>query len=663
MSKESKEIYEFGTYRLDVGEHIFERADGEKNGTLTEKAFQTLVILVRNRGSLVTKNELLASVWPDAIVEENNLDKAVHAIRHALNDTPGEQKYIETVRKHGYRFVAEVRKFPADVNVENRTINESFTGVAFPEASEAPAESSVDALTVPISKAADKNATLAFAEETRPVDSPNKRRTIAALAAIVLLAAAIGFGYYFFSAKTSPIVGKKSIAVLPLKPINTANRDDIYEVGIADSLIHRLGSIKGFIVRPLSATRKYADIEQDPFAAGKEQQVDYVLTSNYQVAGGKIRITAQLFNVQSGEIEETYKIEKETSDVFAMQDEIAGEVGKQLQARFVTTSNTPGAKRGTNNEEAFRLYLQGTNLTARRTAADAKKAVEYFEQAIKLDPNFARAYAGMASAYIASGNLGGGSPREQFEKAKSAVTKALELDNNLAEAYVARAGITHRYDWDWVGAEKDLLHAIELEPNNDGAHGVYANLLVESGRFDEGMAELETAQAINPVSPGYQRNRGQFLYFARRYDEAIVQLKRVIEVDENYRTAYAWLWYAYQMKGDDEAAYQWFMKFQKLANPEIIEPLQMAYQTAGWQGVKRKKLEIDKQNEHQPGSNLFATARLCALLGEKEQAFDYLNKAIEKRYGQMVALKADPTFDSLRSDPRFDELLKRVGLK
>ncbi len=491
-----------------------------------------------------------------------------------------------------------------------------------------------------------------------------RHKPLAAFAILTLLVGAIGLGYYFPSANktASGADGKKSIAVLPVQPINTANRDEIYEVGIADSLIIKLGLMKGFVVRPLSATRKYADVNQDPLAAGKEQRVDYVLASNYQISGGRIRITAQLFNVATGQIEETYKSEKDAGDVFAMQDAVAGEVGNILAGRFAVVSSSPTAKRGTTNEEAYRLYLQGINLTARRSVADAKKAVEYFEQAIRLDPNFARAYSGMAYAYRALGSLGGGLPREQFEKARAAVNRALELDPNLAEAYAVRGDLKHKTEWDVVGAEKDLLRAIELEPNSDLAHGIYADLLIETGRFDPGFAEIETALEIAPDSLINQRNRGRFLYYARRYDEAILQLKRVLEVDKNFRTARGWLLFSYEMKGDYAAAYETLTETVKQTNPENLEIYQKAYAAAGWQGVRRKNLELSKLNEQQPGSNLFDIARSCALLGDKEQAFEYLNKAIEKRQSQLNMLKVEPTFDSLRGDPRFDELLRRVGL-
>jgi TolB-like protein len=227
----------------------------------------------------------------------------------------------------------------------------------------------------------------------------------------------------------------KSLAVLPVKPINAANRDEIYEIGIADALINRLGSTKGLVVRPLSATRRYADVGQDPLVAGREQRVDYVLVSNYQLAAGKIRITAQLLDVTSGQIAETYKSEKDAGDLFAMEDAIAGEIGNLLQARFATTSSTQGAKRGTSNEEAYLLYLQAMYLLDKESPADAKRALELFDKALSIDPDYAKAWAGKARAHCSLAHWGGSSPDAEFAKAKPAIGQALALDNNLPEAY------------------------------------------------------------------------------------------------------------------------------------------------------------------------------------------------------------------------------------
>jgi serine/threonine-protein kinase len=492
-----------------------------------------------------------------------------------------------------------------------------------------------------------------------------QHKPFAAAALAVLLVSVLGLGYYLIFARkpSASAGGKKYIAVLPLKPLNIANRDEDYETGIAESLIVRLNLLRGFIARPLSATRNYTDLNQDPLAAGKEQQADYVLAANYQVAGGKIRVTAQLYNVASGEIEDTYQIEKETGDVFAVQDAVAGKVGQQMQARFATTSGSPSAKRGTTNEEAYRLYLQGRNLTLKRTAWADKRAIECFEQAIKLDPNYAQAYARMAHAYQFAefgreGNVFAGTA-----KAKELVNKALQLDNNLAEAYMVRGTINLLYEYDFPAAEKDLLRAIELEPNNDTAHWHYALLLAYRRQFDQALVEIETAQAIDPSADVYMTHRGRILYYARRYDDAIVQFKQVLELDENLGVPYAWLRQVYAVKGNEAEAYEWFMIWQKRMNPDPIETYQKAYETAGWPGVQRKRLELFKPGENKPGNSFFDRARLCALLGEKEQAFDYLNKAFEQRDWAISTLNVEPALDSLRGDPRYAELVSRVGLK
>jgi serine/threonine-protein kinase len=488
-----------------------------------------------------------------------------------------------------------------------------------------------------------------------------KQKPFAATAIVALLVGFIGLGIYVYqSRKTAAVVSKKSIAVLPLKPINSANRDEIYEMGIAESLIYRLNLMRGVIIRPLSATRQYTDINQDPLAAGKEQKADYVLAANYQIAGGRIRITAQLFNVNSGQLEDTYKIEQATDDMFAMQDAVASEFGNRLQTQFATSSGTSTAKRGTDNEEAYRLYLQGRNLTMK---GDYKKSIEFFENAIRLDPNYAQAYARMAHAYQ-FGEFGReGNVFIGTAKARELVKKALELDHNLAEAYMVRGAINMIYEFDFPAAEKDFLRTFELEPNNDTARWLYALLLANRRQFDQALVEIETAQAIDPSAEVYMTHRGRILYYARRYDESIVQFKRVLELDENLAVPYAWLRQVYAAKGNEAEAYEWFMIWQKRINHDRSETYQKTYETAGWQGVQRKHLEFENLVENKTGNYFFNTARYCALLGETDQAFDYLNQAFEQRSWLISTLKVDPAFDSLRDDPRFDELVRRVGLK
>jgi eukaryotic-like serine/threonine-protein kinase len=503
-----------------------------------------------------------------------------------------------------------------------------------------------------------------------------RHKTFAGAALLVLLLGAIGLTYFAIN-RNRPNLGahaKKSIAVLPLKPIAATNRDEVYEIGIADSLIHRLSSMKGLVVRPLNATRKYTTLEQDPIAAGREQQVDYVLASNYEVAGGKIRVTAQLFNVVDGRIEETYQSgERDSSNVFVMQDAIADEIGKRLLARFNTTSTSTAATHETINKEAYLLYLQGKSLMGQRSPNEVAKALKYFEQAVRLDPNYARAYAGMAHASVSAAISHGDPTRVEIENIRKLINKTFELDNNLAEAYAARADFSLKYEWNFPAVEKDLLRALELEPNNDVAHWLYALLSAYRGNFDKAMEEIETAQSVDPSALLYKRDRGRILYYSHRYDEAIVQFKRVIELNENFSGTKHWLLHAYELKGDYADAYEVFIKLQKQMvvdyptikpiDAERVEIYQKAYESGGWHGVRRKQLEFDKIDSQKSGMLFFDVASLCALLGEKDQAFEFLNRAVEHREWAIIMLNVEPTFDSLRDDPRFAELVRRVGLQ
>ncbi|MBC7901614.1 MAG: winged helix-turn-helix domain-containing protein, partial [Saprospiraceae bacterium] len=482
MLQEDKELYEFGPFRLDVTEHTFSRSDGAKNGALPEKAFQTLCVLVRNSGRLLTKKALMNHVWPDSFVEENNLDKCIHAIRQVLGEKPGEQTFIETVRKHGYRFVADVSRVETVAEIHEKNSETSEARPNAPEKGSAASEVSAEIAYPPTYNTGKKTPS-----------NPGLRILASAFAALLLGSAIVGY-YLYFSGRTADD-GRRSIAVLPIKPVNTAIRDEIYEIGIADALIHKLSSVKGFTVRPLSATRKYADIDQDPIAAGNEQQVDYVLASNYQLAAGKIRVISQLFNVATRQIEETYKSESNATDIFAMQDAIVVDIGDALLARFPATTGSPTA-RGTRNEEAYRLYLQGMYLYDKRSLSNAKKAVELLEQAVQMDSQYALAWAGKAHAHRAVVNhshyFDDGeretTVHEQYQRSIESINKALALDENLAEAYSALCENRMYYEYDFAGAELACKRAVELNPDSSLAHQIYARYLNTRGRHDEAIA-------------------------------------------------------------------------------------------------------------------------------------------------------------------------------
>jgi TolB-like protein/lipoprotein NlpI len=499
---------------------------------------------------------------------------------------------------------------------------------------------------------------------------PARRRLPARVALSITLTLVVGslcwLGLHFYKAGSAPPVGgKKSIAVLPLKPISAVNRDEIYEVGIADSLIYKLGAMKNFVVRPLSAIRKYADINQDPIAAGREQQVDFVLASNYQLAGGKIRVTSELLNVASGEIVETYQSgEKDAGNVFATQDQIAVEVGNLLLTRFNFKQNNPTKTRGTDNEEAYRLYLQGVYFNDKRFPEDGLKAVEFFEQAVRLDPNYARAWAGVAFSHRSLSDIGADVDiHEQHRISMEAVKKALELDPNLSEAYNALCMNKLNYEYDVSGAESACRRAIELDPNSPLAHNTYARLLFssQSRRFDEAIAEIKTAIDLDPTSIYHQIVYMFALTIARRYDEAAQQLERLAQRNPQRAVGYYWIVGGAAFQGKQSEDFERLMRFQKLSNvdEETVRIFETAYQTAGWQGVLREQAKWS----YQFNRSKYFTASIYAQAGDKDKALEYLEKTYQRREHWMAYLQVDPRFDGLRGDPRFDELIRRVNSK
>jgi TolB-like protein/Tfp pilus assembly protein PilF len=464
--------------------------------------------------------------------------------------------------------------------------------------------------------------------------------------------------YLLKSKSPAPSRGRTTIAVLPLKPINVENRDPIYELGIAETLIFKLQTAKNLVVRDLSATHKYSDIEQDSTAAGREQQVDYVVDAKYQLAGGKIKVSAALINVAKDEIEETLNTEEDARDVFAMQDAIASRIVNSLLARFVIRSNSPTVM-GTTNDEAYRLYLHAMNLYDRRSLEGAQKAVELMDQAIQLDPQFARAWAGKAHIHRALANFSGNTHAE-YKKSIEAINKALELNPNLADAHSALCENKFFYERDFGGAEVECKRAIELEPNSSLAHQIYSRNLMVLQRFDESIAEIKTAIDLEPTSLFSQRNFGISYYYARRYTEAVTQFKRVTEMDPNFEATYPWLINSLKLQGKEAEAFEWFVKWQgvRKADAETLQAYQTAFQTLGWRGVG---LEQVKRFDESKIRTYFMEACMAAQAGNKDKALEYLEKSYERREWGMAYIRFEPALDVLRGDSRFEELVKRVG--
>ena len=495
------------------------------------------------------------------------------------------------------------------------------------------------------------------------------RRAYGLTALSLLVLFGVAALWLYFSNSPKAVAGdRKTIVVLPLNSINQANRDELYEIGIADSLIQRLGAMKGLVVRPLSAIRKYAGLEQDSLAAGREQRVDYVLAANYQIAGGKIRVTAQLLNVGTGQIEETYKSEKDAGDAFAVQDAVADEIGKLLQTHFAFAAGTPTAARGTDNEEAYRLYLQGMYFYDRRTRADALKAVEVLEQAVRLDPSYARAWAGLAHAHRYIINLGDVSRtnvHDETRKSLEAVARALALDETVSEAYSALCDNKMYYEYDFAGAETACRRAVELKPGSPLAHNTYGRFLMSRGRFEEAIDAFRTAIELEPTSYFHQIVYLTCLTQSRRYDEAFRQMDRIAEL--NPANAFRLYWQnagALMTQENPAQAYERWLKYLKSADLKAanmdeasIQLFETIYRTAGWPGVMREQARRNKEN---PVEHKFLIAAIHLQTGDKETALDFLEQSYARREFWMAHLRVEPRLDPLRGDPRFEDLVKRI---
>lgn len=649
MNGKKTHSFLFRSFRLDVGERRL--LDDGVPVQLTPKMFDVLIALVERSGHLVAKDELMELVWADSYVEEANIARVIHMLRKALGEDDHGNRFIETVAKSGYRFVADVR-----LTGESNSSVKVNDGIDLNSDIEL-RETEISTVASVFQRSPQHHETLS--QETKPYG----RALLAAICFLIVIASSLILLPGSRFEPSSVPHQTKSITVLPFRPLMADNREPIYELGITEQLILSLGSAKSLQVRPLSASRKYSDVEIDPIEAGRELNVDYVFAANYQIANGKVRVTGQLIDVSRGQIENLYKNEFDAGDVFTVQDRIASEIGLWLLTQFGAAPGDLKAQRGTANEEAYRLYLQGVSLTLQRKSEDTKIAIGYLEKAVSLDPKFAKGHAGLAQAYVEAAVFGGADPRVEIEKANLCLKKAFELDADLSEAHAVRGHIEFAYEWNFAAAERSLVRAIELKRNNDHAHWAYALVSCFSGNFDRALSEIDEALLISPSTVMYNRDRGRILYYARRYDEAIAQFKHAVDLGEEYGSVWGHLWLAYEMKGDDEMAYNTFIKRQIVQNKEFAELYQKAYESKGWPGVREKLLEVSLLNENEKSKNFYAIARQYVQLGDKENAFRYLNKAFDKKQVQMAFLKVDPPWDPLRDDRRFVELVRRVGIE
>ena len=497
-----------------------------------------------------------------------------------------------------------------------------------------------------------------------------KLRKPALLTGAILVSIALVIGFWAFSQrqprKTANALtsSEKRIAVLPFKPLVPENRDQVLEMGMADSLIAKLSNIREIVVRSLNSVRKYSGLDQDPVAAGRELEVNSVLEGNVQKSSDRIRVSARLINVADGSSPWANTFDEKFTDVFAVQDAISQKVANALALRLSGEENKRVTRRYTENVEAYQLYLTGRYHWNKLTPPEITKSIEFFKKAIELDPTYALAYFGLADAYRSLAPTSEVPSKETLPQAQAAAIKALELDETLAEPHATLAFIHTWYDWDWASAEREAKRAIELNPNWSFGHIAYAQMLSVTGRSQEAIAEGARAVELDPLSLIINALNGYHLHLARRDDEAIARLKKTLELDSNFWIAHQFLGMAYIEKKMYPEAISEFSQAVKLSGgnsePQALNGYASVLSGDAAKGrAVLKELKSLESQRYVPPSNI---ALLSYVLGEKDEAFRWLEKAYQDRDIRLCRIKVDSKWDSMRSEPRFIEILKRLGL-
>lgn len=638
MSTHDRHLYGFGPFSLSVSERLLLR-EGVRV-PLTEKAFDTLLALVRRQGRLAAKEELMAEVWPGAFVEENNLDKSISAIRQALGEKTSSPRYVETVRGRGYRFISPVTETPPEDAV-------------LPHSSGRQPEQSNPTDT-------------GGAPQLPDARYPGVRAGLPVIGA-TLLVVGLSIGTYLWmepDPRRGETAAPKTIAVLPFKPIVSGDRDESLEMGIADTLITKLSALRVITVRPIGAVRKFTSLEQDPIAAGRDLRVEAVLDGSIQRSGNRLRATCRLTRVADGVSLWTGTFDSNLADTFAVQDSISEQVTRGLAIQLNNEQRQQLAKHHTDSLEAYQRYLKGRYFWNQRTRDGIEKSLEYFRQAIAADPRYALAYSGLADSYALLSDYGAASPKESLLQAKRAALRALELDDTLAEAHTSVGFVAEVFEWDWSRAEAEYRRALKLNPNYATARHRYGMFLCWMGRFPEAFAELSLAGRLDSTSLIINADNGLALFLARRYEEAAAQLRKTLELGPDFYRAHVYLadCYVQQHKFNDAIAEaEWASKKSTPDRADIVRSY--TYSAAGREDEARKYLDSPVLTSRTSSAQPLFLAATYVRMGKRQQALHLLDEAVEQRAIGVLRLGVDPKLDELRPDPGFQHLLERVGLK
>jgi TolB-like protein/DNA-binding winged helix-turn-helix (wHTH) protein/lipoprotein NlpI len=645
----SSRVIRFGVFEADLS-----AGELRKHGLrlkLSEQPFQILVMLLEKPGNVVSRDELRNRLWPgDTFVDfDHGLNNAVMRLREVLSDSSDMPRFIETLPRRGYRFIAPVEELGTAIEGPSNAAPLSAarpidSGAVLPPATRS---------SLPVTKK------LWF-----PISRFAMLSAAGLMGAVALTAVAVHYVGGVNASKVRPD-GSTSLIVLPLENLSGDKEQDYFADGMTDELIANLAKIRSLRVISRSTAMAYKGTRKPLSEIARELNVDAVVEGTVLRAGNRVRITAELVRVSTDRHlwAETY--ESQLGDVLGLQNRVSSAIVDEIRINLTPEERNRLAKTPAVSPEAYENYLKGRYYWNKRSDEGLTKAIGYYEQATRKDPQYALAYAGLADSYgIIGATIFGSMPaREAAPKAKAAALRALEIDPTLAEAANSLATVKFNYDWDWAGAADGFKRAIELNPAYPTAYQRYSLYLVAMGRFQESFDQITKARALDPLSISINTSLGWRLYLARQYDRSIEQLRNTLEMDPTYELPHLLLGRAYQQKGDFARAIPEFQKAVELSHntPLMVSALARANALSGNREQGEKLLVELMAKSKREYVSPFYIAMINAGLGRTAQALDWLEKAFDDRSNGLVFLKVDPELDSLRTNARFLELQRKLN--
>jgi TolB-like protein/DNA-binding winged helix-turn-helix (wHTH) protein/tetratricopeptide (TPR) repeat protein len=627
----------FGVFEVDLRDGQLTRRGLRLR--LQEQPFQVLAMLLEKPGEVVTREELRSRLWPSTVVDfDHGLNKAISKIREVLGDSVEKPRFVETVARRGYRFLADV----AVIDTADGQREPAPDALASPR--DTPLADLTDAGALP------KRAVPPYAWR------------LFAFGLALVITASLSWVVYSRN-QSSPMI--RSLAVLPLENLSGDASQDYFADGMTDELITNLGQISALRVISRTSVMTYKGVRKPLAQIAAELNVEAVVEGSVLRSGERVRITAQLIQVPADKHIWAQSYEGDVRDTLTVQNRVARAIAEQIRVTLNRQEQATLEKSKTVNPEAYEAYLKGRYFWNKRTGDGLRTAIEYFSRAIKTDPAYAEAYSGLADSYAVSGDLKYGvlSPQDAFPKARAAATKALALDDSLGEAHASLAFALDLYGWDWDAAETEYRQAIKLNPGYATAHQWYSWHLIMMGRYNDAMFELRKAQGLDPLSLIIRADIADALCVAHLYVEAVQQSKKTLEMDPNFAIGHYELGQAFAQKHMHNEAIAEFQRAIELSGHSGAFDSNLAYVYAV-SGRKEEAMKIAKDLEarHDQSPSVDADIALIYVgLGDQDQAMIRLNKAYEARFKASILLR--PAFDPLRSDARFQDLLRRIGLR